>query len=219
MKHFLAAMIGLLMSVSAAAAPQKPEQVIQSGTDQMRALIKQNLDTYRKDKGTFYKSVDEVLVPHFDVKYIAQLILARNWRGASDDQRTRFQTAFKNMLVRSYADALLDYYDSVKIDYKPAYVENVNGQNNATVDSQLYRPNVQQPVAISFKLHQVGDDWLIYDVIVENISLVINFRTQVGAEIKKTSLDDVIARMEKGEVIKPETSNAAVPGQKVGSAG
>lgn len=199
-KWFAAALLLCLGAQTAIASPS-PEQMLQATTDQMRGLIKQNHDTWRGNAQAFYKAVDEVLVPHFDVKYIAQLILARNWKSATDAQREQFQAAFKDMLVHAYADALLDYYDSAKIDIKPARIEN---GNDATVDSNVAASSSAQPVAISFKLRKVGDNWLIYDLIVENVSLVLNFRTQVGAEIKRTSLDAVIARMQQGQFIKPD---------------
>lgn len=218
MKRISLMLVGLLLSVAAWAIPTPPTDLIKSTVDQMRTLITQNHDAYKKDSASFYKTVDEVLVPHFDVKRIAQIILARNWKTASDEQRSRFQNAFKNMLVHNYADELLDDYDTVKVDYKPARIS--EDGTDATVDSTISRPGGKPPVAISFKLHLNGDQWQVYDVIVENVSLVINFRTQVDAEIKRTSLDDVIARMEKGEVIKPATTPDGKPAQtQPGSAG
>jgi phospholipid transport system substrate-binding protein len=201
MKRFSAFLLGLLVAASAAATPTPPTDMIRATTDQMRELIRKNHDAYKKDPANFYKAVDEVLVPHFDTRYIAQIILARNWRTATSEQRERFQTAFKNMLVHNYADELLDDYDSVDLDYKPARID--DDKVNATVDVTITRKNGKPPVTVSFKLHLVGDQWQIFDVIVENVSLVLNYRTQVGSEIKRTSLDDVIARMEKGELIKP----------------
>lgn len=217
LKRITLFLTALLFSAAALATPTPPTEVVRGTTDQMRTLIQQNHETYKKDSVVFYKTVDDVLVPHFDVKRIAQIILGLNWRSASADQRTRFQQAFKNMLVHNYADELLENYDSVKVDYKPARID--DDQIDATVDSSLDRQNGKPPVAISFKLHLNGDQWQVYDVIVENVSLVLNFKTQVNAEIKRTSLDDVIARMEKGELIKPATAGDGKPAQTAGSAG
>jgi len=184
-----------------------PDQVIQNTTEQMRTLIRQNSQTYKTDKTKFYSTVDEVLVPHFDVKYVAQLILGRNWRTASEDQRTHFQNAFKNMLVRGYADELLENNDSVKVEYRP--VKLTDGQTDATVSTLLQRAQVAQPTHIDFQVRLIDGDWKIYDVTIENISLVTNYRTQVGAEIKRTSLDDVIERMEKGQLLQAEIPKTA----------
>jgi phospholipid transport system substrate-binding protein len=219
LKRFLTLFMGLVMAGAVAAAPQPPDQVIKTTTDHLRDMIRQNVQAYRSNKDVFYKVVDDTLVPHFDSPYITQLVLGRNWRTANDQQRARFQEAFKNMLIHGYADSLLEYYDSVRIEIKPPRIDD---RKIATVDTLIYRQSTPQPATVSFKLRQVGDEWKIFDVIVENISLVLNFRTQVDAEIKRTSLDDIIARMEKGEVIKPtvKESEQKDSGQKKsGSAG
>ncbi len=214
-KRILSLFIGLTMTGAAAATPQPPDQMIQTATDHLRELIRQNVQTYRANKDVFYKTVDDTLVPHFDAPYITQLVLGRNWRTANDEQRARFQGAFKKMLVHGYADSLLEYYDSVRIEIRPPRFDDKG--DTATLDTLIHRQNAQQPVTVTFKMRLTGDEWKVFDVIVENISLVLNFRTQVDAEIKRTNLDDVIARMDKGEVIKPVVNE---PGQKkTGSAG
>ena len=209
-KRFLA---GLVLSLGAlgahaatttpapAAAAQAPDQIVRGTTEQMQVLIRDNHEKYRADQQAFYKVVDEVLVPHFDVRYIAQLVLGKNWRAASEDQRKRFTDAFKLMLIRSYAQTLLDNYDSVKAEWQPLRLS--ADVADVTVRVNLMRKSGQQPVAIGFNMRRVDNDWKIYDISVEAISLVANFRSQITSEIKRSSLDDVIARMEKGESFKP----------------
>ncbi len=193
---------GLVTGVQADAPA--PDQTIRSATEKLQALIKANVKEYRADSTKFYKVVDEVVVPRFDVPFIAKLVLAQNYRTATEDQRTRFATAFKNMLVGSYANALLDNYDSVQVDWLP--VRLAAGATEATVNTTLKR-DVGKPFGIGFRVHLVDGDWKIYDIAVEDISLVTNFRTQLNAEIKKTSLDAVIARMESGEFLKADESS------------
>jgi len=217
MKRIIALVAGLVFAVAAVAAATPPDQMIRATTDQLRTLIDKNHDSYAKNNTQFYKVVDDLLVPHFDTKYIAQIILARNWRTATDDQRTRFQNAFKNMLIDNYADELLENYNSVDVDYKPARID--PDGTDSTVDCQIVRKDGKPPINISFKLRLDGDQWEIFDVIVENISLVLNFRTQVASEIKRTSLDDVISRMEKGELLKPVIDNKAAQPAAGGAAG
>lgn len=200
-KRLLGITLTFGLFANAHAAATAPDQAVRATTEQLQALIKTNYKEYRADSEKFYKTVDEVVVPRFDVPFIAKLVLATNYRPATDAQRTRFATAFKNMLMRAYANALLDNYDSVKVDWLP--VRLAPGATDAVVNTTLMR-DVGKPYAIGFRVHLVGDDWKIYDIAVENISLVTNFRTQLNAEIKKTSLDMVIARMEGGEFFRAE---------------
>lgn len=209
MKKFLL-MLSLLFTVCAAQADGKaPEVVIKEGTEKLQSLISANHKTYRTDLPGFYKVVDDVVVPYFDVPYIAKTVLARNYREATPEQRTRFQEAFKNMLIRSYANALLEYHDSVKVEWKP--VRAGADANEVIVNSLLLRQQGQQPVTVGFALHKAKDQWKVYDIVIENISLVTNFRGQFSAEIRKSGLDSVIARMEGGQLqpSEPTTTKAS----------
>jgi len=195
-KLFAGLFVALGVVTAAQADVTPPDQTIRAATEQLQGLIKTNLKEYRADSEKFYKTVDEVVVPRFDVPFIAKLVLAQNYRTATEEQRTRFANGFKNMLVHSYANALLDNYDSVQVEWQP--VRLAAGATEATVNTTLKR-DVGKPFGIGFRVHLVGTDWKIYDIAVEDISLVTNFRTQLNAEIKKSGLDSVITRMESGE--------------------
>lgn len=212
MNKWIAIFAALLMSATVqAATPKPPDQVVQDTTAQLQQLLHDNRDKYKADSKLYYKVVNDVVVPHFDVRYIGQLVLARNWRSATEDQRTRFQNAFRDMLIRSYANTMLEYSDSVKADWKPLRM--AADATDVTVNSDLLREG-KQPVAVGFAMHLVNGDWKIYDIVVENISLVTNFRSQFNAEIKKNGLDSVITRMETGQYAPDPKSNQAGDGSK-----
>jgi len=195
----LALALGLAGAAQAAdAAPpaQAPDVALKATTDQIRGLIKVHYAEYKADQAKYYKAVDEVVVPRFDVPGIAKLVLGANYRTATPEQRERFAKAFKSMLVGSYANAMLDNYNSVNINWMPPRL--APNATDAAVNTSLTRDNGQS-YAIGFRVHVVDGDWKIYDIAVENVSLVLNFRTQINSEIKRTSLDDVIARMESGQ--------------------
>lgn len=207
MKKFLL-MLSLLFAASGAhAATKAPDTVLKEGTEQLRTLIAQNHAAYRADLPSFYKAVDEVVVPYFDAPYIARIVLASHYRQASKEQRARFQEAFKNMLIRSYANAMLENHSSVKLEWKP--VRAAADATDVTVNSVLLREQGQQPVSVGFSLHLVGEDWKVYDIVIENISLVTNFRGQFNNEIRKSGLDAVIARMEAGQLQPAEPDTKA----------
>jgi phospholipid transport system substrate-binding protein len=193
------AVAAALAGAAAAQGPaQTPDAALKGTTEQIRGMIKEHYAEYRADSGKFYKAVDDVVVPRFDMPYIAKLVLGANYRTATPDQRSRFATAFKDMMVHAYASAMLDNYNSAKITWEPTRMD--PGGNDATVNSNLTKDSGQS-YAIGFRVHLVDGDWKVYDLVVENVSLVFNFRTQLNAEIRKSGLDDVIARMVKGEFI------------------
>jgi phospholipid transport system substrate-binding protein len=213
----LVAPILALLVVSAAAqadaAPaQAPDVALKTTTEQIRGMIKAHYAEYKADSGKFYQAVNDVVVPRFDVPGIAKLVLGVNYRTATPEQRSHFASAFKDMLVHTYANAMLDNYNSVNINWMPPRLS-ANG-TDAAVNTSLTRDNGQS-YAIGFRVHVVDGDWKIYDITVENVSLVLNFRTQLNSEIKRTGLDDVIKRMETGQFKaqeKPQQGQDRKPG-------
>ncbi len=211
MKRFLSVVTTLFAAITlsgAALAVPTPDEVVKTATGELQSDIGKNHDKYAADKPAFYKMVDGRIVQYFDTQYIAQLILARNWKTATPDQRKRFEVAFKNMLIRSYADALLQYHDSVKAEVKPAQM--AADAKEATVNTQLLRKE-GPPVQLAFDMRLKDATWKVYDIKVENISLITNFRSQVASQIKSSSLDAVIQKLESGQqvVAPPDTSAGA----------
>ena len=175
-------------------ASTTPDTALRGTTEQLQKLIKDNYKTYRADLPQFYKAVDEVVVPRFDVPYISQLVLATHYKTATPEQRTRFAESFKNMLVRAYGNAMLDNYDSIQIEWLPVRVDGDKALVNTSMASSSGKKYL-----IGFRVRKIAEDWKVFDIAVENVSLVTNFRTQLSAEIKANGLDTVIKRMESGE--------------------
>lgn len=206
MKKFWLPLFLLVGLGVAHAAPVPPDVAVKDTTDKMRALITANHAAYAADKSKFYAVVDQVLVPRFDVQGIAKLVLGRNWKAATPDQRTRFTSAFKNSLIRNYAEALLENYDSVDAKFQPLRL--AGGETDVTVKAELTR-KVGKPISVGFSMQLVDNEWKVYDVILENLSLVTNFRSQFNEEIKKNGLEALIVRVETGEIVKQAAEKGA----------
>lgn len=218
--HMLSAAVLALAAASAsAAAPIPPDQVVKETTDRIQKEIDAREAEFKKDPKKLYAFVDEVIVPKFDTRYIAQLILARNWKTANEDQRKRFETAFKDMLVHSYADALVEYHNQVKAEWQP--VRMAPDATDVTVQSKLIRENGKPPLPIGFAMRLKDGEWKVYDIIIENLSLITSFRSQINSEVKRVGIDGVIAKLEAGQTIEPEVKPGAQThgGGKSGSSG
>jgi phospholipid transport system substrate-binding protein len=189
------AILILLVAPGTALATLPPDQSIRAATENLQAEIRQRHQEYMAHPEKFRAMVDQIVVPHFDQDSISQLVLGRHWKDATDGQRTRFSLAFKNSLVHTYAGALLQYHDSVKLDWKqtPAQPE----EKQATVRADLLRQN-GPPVPLTFSVRLVRGEWKIYDVAVEGVSLAANFRAQFSSEIRRSGLDGLIQRLEDG---------------------
>jgi len=199
MTKYIFLVFALLMGGAVhAESPKAPDEVVKEGTATLQGLIAQNHAKYKADLPGFYKTVDDIVVSYFDVPFIARTVLARNYREATDAQRKRFQDAFKSMLIHSYANSLLEYHDSVEAEWKPLRMAPTD--TDVVVNSALIRGEGKPPIAIGFAMHLVNNKWKVYDITIENLSLVTNFRSQFAAEIKKNGLDAVITRMEGGKL-------------------
>lgn len=208
MRKIWLAYAGAVLAATAAGAaaaetPTPPDEVVKATTSRLQQEINAREKEFRANPEKLYEFVDKVIVPKFDTRYITQLILARHWRTASDAQRDRFEVAFKNMLVHSYANALVEYHDSVKAEWQPLRM--APDSKDVTVQSKLLRKN-GQPLPIGFAMRLKNGEWKVYDIIVENLSLITSFRSQVNSEIKRTSLEALITKLEGGETLAPPKS-------------
>ena len=185
---FLAMLV--YFSVNVSAANVSPDQLVETTVNELIDELESRRAELEQDKGKLYGLVEEVVVPHFELNVIARLVLARHWRDASEAQRSEFARQFKNLLVRTYATALFEYTGKEKMTVKPARI--VEGERRTRVESQVTLPGGPPiPVNYSFLLTDAGE-WKIYDVDIEGISLVTNYRSSYGQFIREKGLDALI---------------------------
>lgn len=188
---WLVAMMAMdMMGTTPARADEPlPDQTAREVTDKIVALIKQNRDTYAKDYKKLYAMVDENLLPHFDFRKVAQQVLGPAWRSASEDQRNRFAAEFRDLLVRTYATALLKY-NNEKIVYQP--IKMVPGDRTAIVKSTIHRTDGGPPVAINYSFYKPDGGWKIYDMAIEGPSVVTTYHRVYAERLQKQNLDQLI---------------------------
>ncbi|HEX7814903.1 ABC transporter substrate-binding protein [Dyella sp.] len=178
---------------AAASAQQSPVQVVQSISDQLGSAIDGHQKELAQDKNKLIAVINEVFLPHFDVDYAAILVLGVHARAASPEQRSRFARAFYESITHRYAEGLLNYTRGrVKVlpfsgDLDP---------KRTVVRTQVMMDD-GKTVAVDYAFRKTSDgNWKAYDVIIEGISYITNYRNQVDAEIKKNGLDGLIKTLE-----------------------
>mgnify|MGYP002783692520 CR=1 FL=1 len=190
----------------APAAQVGPQELMDDVSKRMLAALDENRAAIRKDPSRVFPIVDKILLPHFDTDYAAQLVLAQHWRTATPEQRKRFVAALYNALLRTYGGALTDF-TADRLKLLPFRGDPAATQ--ATVRSVVTRANGQQ-VPVDYRLRKTANGWKAFDVVIEGISYVRNYRNDLGAEVSSRGLDAVIARLEK-EGIQFEPPAAAKP--------
>jgi phospholipid transport system substrate-binding protein len=169
-----------------------PLELVRQTTEQTLSRLQSERAALQQDPGGIYDLVKEIISPHFDFIRISAWVLGKHWRTASKEQKLRFVRAFRTLLVRTYGVALLDYSDQ-EIRYLPLRDDPVNG--DVTVRTEVIQPN-GETVALNFRLYMRNKTWKVYDISVDGISLVTNFRTSFATEIKQSGLDNLIQRLE-----------------------
>jgi phospholipid transport system substrate-binding protein len=182
----------LMLSATHTALAAEPLDVVRGAADAILAELKANPDKYRASDAALHGLVREKLLPYVDQERVAQWILGRNYRSASEAQRGRFIEAFTGLLLRTYATALREY-DSQEIRYLPS---GAGEGDTAVVRTQVVRPD-GPPVAVDYKLTSRSGSWRVYDVAIENVSMVVTYRAEYAAIIQREGLDGLIARLEQ----------------------
>ena len=175
-------------SARLAAEDLPPEELVRQTTDRMLALLNQNRSAIEADRSTLYGFVDKVVLPHFDFNRMAQWVLGKYWRTASQEQRQSFVEQFRNLLVRTYGTLLLDYSGQT-IDYLPARA----GADGDTVNIRtLINDKSGAKVQVDYALYRRDAGWKVYDVRVNGISLVSNYRNTFGSKVRQDGIDSLI---------------------------
>lgn len=193
MKRLITAILVLtLMPFAMGVAAASPNAVIEDSV----ALLTERLDGRREelaaDRQALYALIDEILLPRFDRRFAAQVVLAKHWRTASDEQKTRFIEAFYQAMLRRYADGILEF-DPDRITVLPYRGDESKKRTKVRTTVLL---DDGSKAAVDYDLVKRESGWLVFNVVIEGVSYVRNFRAELDAEIRSSSLDAVISRLE-----------------------
>ena len=165
-------------------------------TEQIQATIQQVLKVVSGSSNGEEERKEmlrNALMPRFDWAEMAKQALGKHWNSVASRQ-DEFIAAFAEFLGNSYVDRIGSYKDE-----KILFVHESVERNQAQVDTKIVS-NKGEPTAVNYRLHQVQGEWKIFDVVVEDISLVNNYRSQFNRILTTGSLDDLLKRMREKEL-------------------
>jgi phospholipid transport system substrate-binding protein len=177
----------LLLALCVQAQGQTPDAIVKATTDEVLAAIKQT-----KDQKQLITIAEQKVLPRFDFKRMTQLAVGRSWNQATPQQQQALENAFRTLLVRTYTAALSQSSGDTKVDIKPASTDG----GEATVRTMVSEPG-RKPFSIDYRMSNSGGDWKVYDVVVENLSLVTNYRGSFQSEIARSGIDGLIKVIEE----------------------
>lgn len=188
MKKLTGILLYLLFNQLAVAVELGPEQLIRQTADQVLMQIKANTEQYRKNPAKLYALVDDVVLPHFNFEKMTELALGRNRDKVSAEQKSLIVDEFRILLVRTYGKALLEYIGETVI-YLPMVPSGKEGY--ATVKTEIQQTG-GFPIPLDYKLRLEEGGWKVYDISVDEVSLVTNYRSSFSRQIRKNGVDGLI---------------------------
>lgn len=183
--------VTFLAPINAAAILSPPQQIIQNSSDRIQQTL--NQPPYRNDFASATRFVDGVVGEFVDMDRVAILVLGRHIRQATPAQRQQFIKEFRTLLVRTYTKAFLEYKN-----WRITFPSQIDSQEpGRTVVRTLVHQPGQQPININYRMMKNRNgDWKVFDILIEGVSLVTNYRNTFNREIERTgSVDGVISML------------------------
>lgn len=169
-----------------------PHQIVQETAEQVLDVLKRDEDAIRQNPNKINDLVDEIILPICDLEKMSKYILAKHWKTASEDQRTKFTHEFKQMLIRTYAKHMVEY-SNAEITVFPE--KNIEKKTYQTVNTELDLRNGSKPLQVAYVFRSTEDSAKIVDVRIEGMSILKTFRIAFTYEIAETSLEELIERI------------------------
>lgn len=193
MKTFFSFLTGFILSAGlmagsmTAVAEVSADELVKQTAEDVLATIKNDKDIQAGNQQKIFALAEEKILPNFDFDRVCRMVLGKNWKSASPEQQAAFQKEFRSLLLRTYATALGKYKNQV-IEYKPLRAE--PDAKNVSVKTQILQPG-GQPIAVDYSLVKGENGWKVYDIVIESVSLVTNYRSQFSNEIRTNGLDSL----------------------------
>jgi len=168
-----------------------PQALVEQVADKTIKRLKKDRALIDKEPKYINAVIDELLIPHFDFERMARWVLGKHWRKAKPDQRQAFVGEFKSLLIRTYASSLREYSDQ-NIKYLPFRGKLDSG--DVTVRSEIEQPG-GFPIPINYRLYLKTNEWLVYDISIDDISLIANYRSSFSRQIRKSGIDKLIQKL------------------------
>lgn len=182
-----------LTAPALSSAEVEPDDLARNTTNEVIKIVSADKDMKKGNTKKVYDLVQAKVLPHFDFVQMTRLAVATNWKLATNSQQTALVEQFQALLVRTYAASISSVAD-YKIEYKPLRLK--PGDTDVTVSSEVSKPGAP-PIPIDYRMEKQGKDWKVYDVLVDNVSLVTVYRKSFASEVKRSGIDGLIQTLAK----------------------
>jgi len=183
-------MLSVLAMVATAAEDHPAQTMVVNSTSQLIDVLKTQSDRIKNDKAFLDEQINKFVVPYVDFGTMTKLAVGKSWRQADEQQRVDLVNEFKALLLNTYTNALTEYSgESISFEeFKP------ERRDDRAVVRSSFKQASGSTIPVLYKLRD-KDGWLIYDIEVDQISLVTSYRTAFSSEIEKGGIDGLLQTM------------------------
>ncbi len=174
------------------AADLPPDQLARNTTNEVLAILKSDKDIQSGNLKKVHELVEAKVLPHFDFNRMTQLVVGRHWNAATPQQKQALVKEFRALLVRTYSTALTEFSNQA-IEFKPLALKDEDA--DVTVRTEVRQPG-GKPIPIDYAMYKTAFGWKVYDVTIDGVSLVINYRSSFASTIRRSGIDGLIAQLQ-----------------------
>lgn len=189
-----------LMSIgnfSHAAADSEPARIIESTVQELLTEFTARRAELQNNRSALYQMVDKITRPHFDFDRISKLVLAQEWKAATEAQRVAFGDEFRTLLIRTYATALFQYTGNEKVVISGSEIKERRGTKTASINTEV-RLSDGPPIPVGYSMLQEKDgSWKIYNMVIAGVNMVTSYRKTYSTSVRSLGLDGLIESMRK----------------------
>ena len=183
----------LLLAATTAHAGVAPDELVKNTSEEVLTIVRSDPDIAAGNTSKVVDIVEAKVLGHFDFDRMTRLAVGKNWRNASEPQREALTKGFRTLLVRTYAVALAQFRDR-SVEYRP--LDEAPSGPTVMVHTTVATPQ-GKPINMDYRMGAVGEDWKVYDVLVDGVSLVINYRSMFDSTVSEKGVDGLIALLEE----------------------
>jgi phospholipid transport system substrate-binding protein len=189
----------LALAAAGAAAQQQPGpvEIVRDTSERLFELVESKRETYENDVEQLREDIRDILLPRIDTMYSGRLVLGRKARGMDDERVRAFADALSDLLIRRYADGLLEFETRDQVEVLP-----LAGDNNERMTRVKTRVKLDsgETAPVDSVVRKTDSGWKIFDVIVEGVSYVATFRNQIGEQIDREGFDATLQKLRSGQI-------------------
>ncbi len=176
------------LHLPAVSADIPPDVLARTTSQEVLAILKADKDIQSGNLSKIYQLVEAKVLPNFDFNRMTQLAMGRHWPRATAQQKQALVTEFRNLLVRTYATSLTEFSNQ-SVEFKNFSMK--PEETEVVVRSEVRQPG-GQPVTIDYSMYKTAFGWKVYDVTIDSVSLVTNYRATFANTIRQSGIDGLI---------------------------